>query len=459
MPLIDLTTTDFGSLTENVNRLKLSNMYVIKNPLSLSGKSYISRPSVSTLSQISGQRIRGIFNNESNGETTLFVVADSSFYTVSPTGSYEKIGDIPGQAFCSFASSIYHVAIVSDGGVFLYDGMTLTQVAVPDFQKASGITSLDNYFIISIENTNKFYWIRPAETIIDPLNFSSAERSPSDIVALTALGDELWTIGKTTTEIFIDSGDTNAPFIRIAGRVYQLGCADKNSLVKCNKNSIPCLVWVTSTKEVVLTQGVPSKISNTSVEELLKRSSNFMAWTFRTNRHDFYILTTDNETIVYDIHADDWYRWSSYQKDTWDASSGVQVDDKIYAINPAQGLIYSLTSSPVDNTTDYIVCEVGGFIPNTTNVALPCNTITLFTNYGFSSSYSNGPLIEVRFSDNAGSTWSPYYQAAAGTKGRYNTTIRFRSLGSFRRPGRFVEFRFSEINTFRLDGATLNDSA
>ena len=459
MPLIDLAKTDFGSLTENVNRIKLSNMYMVENPLSVSGLSYIARPSISLFGNIPSAKIRGIFYQSGNGTTTIYVVAGDNFYKLNADGSTTLIGPTPGSDFCTFATTIYHIAIVSDGVLYLSDGTSIFIVDTPDAQQVSDVTSLDNYFIVGIKNSNKFYWIEPGQTTMDALSFASAERNPDDIVTVITVGDEMWAIGQSTVEIFTDSGDANAPFLRIPGRVYQVGCVDKHSIVKCNKDSIPCLIWVTPTKEVVLAQGVPGKISNESIEELLKKSSTFVAWTFRTNRHDFYVLTTDNETVVYDLNTGQWYRWSSYQKQTWDAYSGVQIGSTIYAVNKTGGNIYVLTNNAVDNTSDYIVCEIGGFMPNPTNNSVVCNAITLFLNYGYSPSYTSGPVVELRWSDDSGATWTPYYQGSLGLKGGYDTTVRFRSLGSFNRPGRYIELRFSEISSFRLDGATLNDTA
>lgn len=458
MPLITLAKTDFGSLSENLPRLKLKNMYLVENPLSISQVSYISRPSLNLFSTLPDSNIRGIYSQSGNGITTIYVVTDVGLYTLAPDGTYEYIGPISGTSFCTFSSTIYYIAIASDGALYLYDGTSLTSVAIPDDGRVSDVTSLDNYLIVGMENTNKFYWIKPGDLVIDPLSFASAERNPDDIVSMISVGDELWAIGQKTIEIFTDSGNSTAPFVRLPGRVYEIGCADKRSLVRCNKDSIPCLIWVTPTKEVILTQGVPSKISNESIEELLRGSSSFTGWTFRANRHDFYVLTTDNETIVYDINAGNWYRWSSYRKDTWDAFSGVQINADIYVVNNTGPYIYKLSNSASDSGTDFIVCEVGGFMPNPTNNSVVCNAITLFLNYGVSSLYTSGPKVEFRFSDDAGNTWSDYYHGFLGTRGAYDTTVRYRSLGSFNRPGRYVEFRFSELTNIRFDGSTMNDN-
>lgn len=453
---IDLTKSDFGSLNSNVPRLKVSNMYVVENPLSVNQYSYIARPSLGLLTTIPNQKIRGIWYQAQGGGTRIYVVAGTSLYILNADYTYTRIGDIPGTSFCTFASTIFHIAIVSDGALFLYDGSTLSSVSVPDSQIISDVTSLDNYFIVGILNSNKFYWTRPGEITIDALDFASAERNPDDIVTMISVGDELWSIGQSTVEIFTDSGDQDAPFIRIPGRVYQLGCEDKQSIVRTLKDSLPCLVWVTPSKEVVLAQGQPYKISDESIEELLKNSTTFTGWAFRTNKHDFYVLTTDIVTVVYDLTLGLWYRWSSYQQETWKALSGIQINDQVYAVSDASGEIYTLTYNPKDLSLDFLVCEVGGFIPNSTNVPIPCNSVTLFLNYGYSTSYSQNPLIEHRWSDDGGSTWATYVQGSLGSQGNYDTDVQYRSLGQIKKPGRYVEFRFSEIQNFRLDGAVMN---
>jgi hypothetical protein len=319
------------------------------------------------------------------------------------------------------------------------------------------VTALNNYFIVGIKNSNRFYWIEPGESTIDGLSFISAERNPDDIVSVVAIGDELWVIGQSTCEVFSSSGDINAPFIRISGRVYQTGCVDKHSVTQTLKNTIPCLIWITPSKEVVLSQGVPSKISNEAIEEVLKKATTFTAWTFRTNRHDFYILNTDIATLVYDITSNLWYRWSSYQKDFWNAISGIHINDTVYAVTNFDGKVYKLTYETQVSGGEYLVCEVGGFIPNNTRTPAACSDITLYVNTGSSNSYIDDPLVELRWSDDGGKNWSAYIQGSMGLQGLYSTNVSFRSLGQIKRPGRHIEVRFSELQSFRLDGATLND--
>ena len=457
MPIIELANSDFESKSENVSRTKLSNMYIVQNPLSLSGYSYVPRPSLTQIIDNTGSQNRGIWCQSSAGQTTIYAVSGETLYVVTPYNSLIAVGRISGTGPCTFSSTIYGIGIVADGAFYIYDNVTLTSVAIPDNLSAGDITSLDNYFIISIINSNKFYWVLPGETTIDPLSFASAERNPDDIVSVKSVGDELWLLGQSTAEVFIDTGDVNAPFTRISGRVYDTGCVDRLTPVKSLKNTLPCLIWVTPSKEVVLSQGTPSKISDESVEEVLKKARTFKAWSFTTNRHDFYVLNTDLASFVYDLTSDKWYRWSSYEHPYWLASLGIQVQDTIYAVNTENGQIFTLGYDATDSEGDFLVCEVGGFIPNISINSLPCNWITLFLSYGSSSSYTTAPIIEIRWSDDGGKTWTNYMQGQTGAKGLYDTEVTYRSLGKIVRPGRNIEIRFSEVQVFRLDGATLNE--
>lgn len=459
MPSLDLVLEDFESKRESVSRNKLSNLYTVQNPVSISSVSYVPRPVLTHYATLSSTPAisRGLWYEAKGGSLFVYAVTGTTLYKVTSPDVIEAVGTIPGSGKCTFANTMYYTAIVSDGNLFLYDGSTVIPVEVPDLQEVEDITSLDNYLIIAIKNSSKYYWITPGATEIDPLSFASSERNPDDIVSVATLGDELWQLGQETVEIFTDSGEVDAPFVRISGRVYSTGCASKTSVVKTLKNSLPCLIWITPNKEVVLAQGDPSKISNESVEELLKTVSEFNCWSFRVNKHDFYIINTTKFTLVYDITQGRWCRWSTYQKETWDALFGINIRDTVLVLDEGSNIIYSLSQGTEDAGSEYLICEVSGFIPNTSSSSVPCNVVNMFMAYGIGSSYVTPPTIEMRWSDDGGKTWSAYLQASQGLQGSYTSDVSFRSLGRINKPGRYFEFRFSESQSFRLDGVLYND--
>lgn len=265
-------------------------------------------------------------------------------------------------------------------------------------------------------------------------------------------------IGTNTTEVWAGSGDADAPFIRISGRIFNTGCISEASVVSGVNNSLPALFWVSDTLEVILAQGSPSKVSNDYIEEVLRNSAYYYSWFFRKQRNDFYIISTDLATLVFDVNSGSWSNWSSRGQDTWKVSKGVQKDISLYGIDILRsGTIYKIAEGLKDEETDWLVCEVTGFVPHNNIKPLICQSVKLISNPGFSSEYGTEPLVEMRWSDDQGANWSDYMQASLGDRGLTNQSIEFRSLGLITIPGRTFEFRFSLSQPFRIDYAILNN--
>jgi len=456
--IIELAKGHFGSLSKNVPEVKVVNFYAAQNPTTPSGYSFVSRPSLQSLVNLPGQTIRGIYYQQGWLNDNLIIVADDKLFRVdSSTGIHTLVGTIPGLSECKFSASFYHLAILSDGRLYLFDGATITSVNIPDNQLVSDITSLNNYIILSIQNTNKFFWVVPGNDFIDPLDFASAESNPDYLVSVKSTSDELWFLGNNTTEVWAPSGQADAPFIRITGRVYNTGCFNNQSVSSAMKESSPAIIWVSEAREVVIAQGIISKISNDFVEEVLRNSSYYYGWYFRRNRNDFYVLTTDIYTLVYDITLDTWYHWNTYLKPNWDASKGVQVGDKVFVCNlMRKAEISVLAEAAKDGTTDWIVCEITGTVFNTTRNPVNCAFLDVSANSGFAGSYLADPIVEMRWSDDQGANWSNYMQTTLGSRGSTKSQVSFRSLGQIKQPGRMFEFRFSGVDNFRLDYVNMN---
>lgn len=107
---------------------------------------------------------------------------------------------------------------LTGGGTHVLQG-----VEVPDGQGVRSLTSLSGYVLASIALSQKFYWINPGEVVIDPLNFAEKEANPDNIVDMVTIGDQAIICGEGSTENWYASGDFNAPFLPVEGRVYRRG--------------------------------------------------------------------------------------------------------------------------------------------------------------------------------------------------------------------------------------------
>jgi hypothetical protein len=456
MPQIALNKSVFKSLDQSIPDVKLNNFYLTENPLTPEQLSLVSRPILQSYINLGSEPIRGFWRQEGSFNNDWLIVLGTTLLRFDGVNVVTQIGTLEGLGYCQFAGTSDKVVIIS--GVFAYisDGATTSKLALPDDQPAGSVASINGYFVISILNSMRFYWIRPGGATVDALDFASAERTPDAIVAVVVISDELWFLGESSVEVWAPTDDANAPFQRISGRVFTFGCSSKTTTVSTSVGGYPCLIWVSQNKEVVLAQGSPQIISNPSIEEFLRSSSDYRAWSFRRNRNDFYILHTSQGTLVFDLTQGSWYDWQTYGQITWKANLGIQVNDKVYASSNTGGDIFLLDEGGA-SSDDLLICEVSGFIPIEGQNTVVCGNINVSASFGASPSYTSSPKIEIRFSDDRGFSWSEYYQQTLGLKGDYSANASFRSLGSMKKPGRFIELRFSEASRFRLDYVTYNE--
>ena len=457
---IPLGLGDWGSVTQDIQRLKLHNMYVVANPSSPDEVSRVSRPTLTTSFTVGSGPIYSMWSQPNILNGDILVISGSELYRVNGiTKSSTLLGNIPGTSRVDIAGTQLIgqpdiIFLVRDGVLYNCDGTTISVVSVPDGQPVSSIATLNGYFVFSITNTQKFYWLEPGSTVVDPLNFASAERIPDPIISVNVISDEIWFLGLSGPEVWTPTGDLNTPFQRVSGRVYKEGCHNKDSVVTTAIDGLPALLWVTDTKAVVKAQGAPAKVSNESVEELLKTSDNISAWLFRYNRHDFYVISSELFTLVYDITANLWSKWDTYLLPYWVAQCGIQLRSTVYSGDYTSNKIFEFEEGVGDDDLP-VIREVSGFI-GAGNKPIKIAEVIAYVNSGWSPSYDINPTLELRWSDDMGATWSDYVPASIGERGDYLRSVSYRNLGLLRGAGRIFEFRISDLVRFRIDFCTLN---
>jgi len=455
MPIIPLGYADGNSSNEELAKIRMRNMYLTENRYSPDKLTRFSRPTVDLFADLGIEPIYGVFYQEGALDSDWYVVCGERLYKIGTYNVPVLIGPIPGAGICQFAATVSKLMILRNGIVYTTDGTTIYTVTMPDNRLVGSIATIDNYFIMTQLGYYRFYWMTPTETDPDALSYASAERSPDSIVAVAVISDEIWFIGADNVEVWQTTGDKDAPYQRISGRVYSYGCADPNSVVNTIYNGLPCILWVSQKGSVVMGQGNTDTVSTKAVELALQGATNYRAWSFRWNRTEFYILTTDQKTFVYNIDNQTWATWDSYGHDNFRGHLGFQVNQDVYAGDSVSGKIWKFTDGYSDNG-EQVVREISGFLVETSTKAM-CFSVNARINAGWPPNYDYTPMVEMRFSDDYGFTYSPYYQIQMGPKGAYDFDVTWRSLGDYGRPGREFEFRFSDIAKFRIDYATINE--
>lgn len=160
----------------------------------------------------------------------------------------------------------------TDLDLFITDGVTLqytdgaaalATIATPDDIPMVSLDVFNSYTLCVRNNSDRFYWINPGEITIDPLNFATAERLPDGVLQVRAVGDEFWLLGEKTIEPYRATGEGDAPFARIEGRVFEFGIFG-GTAVRMKDTSVICIADDGAAYAIA---GTPNLISNPSVAE------------------------------------------------------------------------------------------------------------------------------------------------------------------------------------------------
>jgi hypothetical protein len=122
----------------------------------------------------------------------------------------------------TMANASWGGAVLAGGGATAFD-----TIDVPDGIGIVSVATIIGFTICVIAPTfqenGRYYFLRPGEIEIDPLDFETAERSPDPAWNAVPIGDHFWLPGWDSTEDQYPTGDGDAPFQRQEGHLFDKG--------------------------------------------------------------------------------------------------------------------------------------------------------------------------------------------------------------------------------------------
>ena len=85
------------------------------------------------------------------------------------------------------------------------------------------LATVSGYVLVSVKNSQQFYWLNPGSLVLDPLNFAEKESNPDNILNILTVGDSVYIAGNGSMENWYATGNIDAPFAPYEGRVYARG--------------------------------------------------------------------------------------------------------------------------------------------------------------------------------------------------------------------------------------------
>ena len=202
------------------------------------------------------------------------------------------------------------------GGDTSTPAQTITDTGAPT--EVSGLTSIKGYTVAAETDTQRLYFATygPTDSRSNPPPWSpiflEASANPDGIITIASGWEELFVLGRSSTEAHYATGDADIPFTLLNGSVTDVGAINNRTLQKIQGS----WVYLTPQKQVVMVQGRQAQPISTQIEYDLHKLDKPKYGEAFTLLNRFYVLTfpPDDKTFVFDFETKLWYEWLDWSQ-------------------------------------------------------------------------------------------------------------------------------------------------
>lgn len=439
MPFFDLIAAATSARSRAASAQRLLNLYAEKQDEAIV---LYGTPGLREWATVGTGPIRGI-KKATNG--FAYVVSGNEAYKVATDKTTTLLGTVAGtgpvalaengvQMFIAAGLPSYIVTLATD---------TIAEISDEDFPGAGMVGFLDGFFLFNEPNTGRF-WATSAYdgSMIDPLDFATAEGAPDPLMSLLIDHREIWLFGTDSTEVWYNAGNPDFPFERVNGAYIEHGCAATFSVAKAD-NTVFWLGQDENGRGVVWRADgyTPRRVSTHEIEHKLSRYetvSDAVAWVYQQDGHLFYVLNfpSENVTWCYDIATGMWaergYRNPADGLINRHRGANHMAFANLNIVGDhTSGKLYELSTDVYTDDGDPLVREITvNHIRTGKRVFYAEAEVRLDTGVGLTEGQGSDPQIMLQMSDDAGRTWGSEHWRPMGKIGDYLRRVIWRRLGS-----------------------------
>jgi len=320
------------------------------------------------------------------------------------------------------------------------------------FQGGSSVDIVDNYFVYNYPGSQEWAASNPLSPITYGLSFASKDGSPDNLVSIIVDHREVYLMGETSSEVWVDVGTFPFPFQRIPGTNTQHGISATFSVSRLG-NSFAFLSRNNRGQAQIMQMNgyIPQRISTHAVENTLVNNyvEDAIAWTYQQEGHEVYVISfpTLDLTWAYDVTTQMWHKWlwidntNTYHRHRGNCCAvfnnlvlvGDWQNGQIYSLDPNNYTdngqeIRRLRRAPhlvTDLQRQYLEEFQIQFQPGVGTTGLSNPSVSP----GSSDAPTTNPQAMLRWSNDGGSTWSNEHWVSIGSEGKYNNRAIWRRLG------------------------------
>lgn len=383
-----------------------------------------------------------------------FAVNKSEFFTFDTTA-----GRVYAKSFELGPSSQAQYTVFSDGSSdnYLYYKNGITGISSINNYLANGYQGVENStqldfadgYIIALQSDSNYFYVSDLDSPnFNALSFGVTEGNADKNVGMIVNHRYLWVFGERTTEIYVNTGNSDFPFQRVSGGFLERGCAAGDSIAKIDG----VILWLGRDEfgqgSVFAAQGLSAqRISTHAIEQAISDYADIStasAYTYQFEGHKFYVLNFAEATWVYDLSTNLWHKRAytnagdlerhRSEFHIFDQATGKHIvsdynSNNLYTLDndvytDAGAAITRLRSFPHASSENKKIFFNRLFLDMETGVGLDGGVL------------GSEPIVMLTWSNDGGHTWSDEvmatFDANVGGIGDYKKRVLWRRLGSSR---------------------------
>ena len=380
-----------------------------------------------------------------------WTISGRQAFRVDQGGGVTSIGGIPTDGPVYMVRNrrvVPQVAIQSSGLLYVIDTgtSTMTQVTDVDLPPGSSITVLDGYGIIPVSNGRWFISGLDDFTTWDALEFGTADSNPDEIVRAATREGELVLFGERSTEWWRDTGDVDFAFAGGRVAIAEIGCLAAGSVATLDRT----LIWVAHDGTVRIMQGYDGqRISTHEVERAIAAVSpgELTSTSWASRGHQFYALSSNSWTYVWNKTTGTWSERKSYGSDRWRGSVVSKLGTQWIVGDATLGKLYRMSPDATAEGSDPLVMTVqtppSHAFPYRASVGRLDIDVIPGVGLNTNSAAELDPEMMVKWSHNGGQTWAVERRVRLGRQGESTLRAVLWRLGIIPSTGRTYEFSIS----------------
>lgn len=203
--------------------------------------------------------------------------------------------------------------------------VTVTDADLPTPFKPQ-ILFLDGYIFLVKEGTADIYnsaLNNPTSWV--PGDFITAEMLPDTLIRIARLNNYVIAMGSTSIEYFFDAGNASgSPLQRNDTPVKQVGYLG-GFATHGNKIYFIGSTSTTGPEMYILEDFKMDTLNAAPLRRALRTSDTYLGAIVTNGGHDFYVLSLDGQTLVYDVNTKLWFKWKWQETARFPISYSVQL--------------------------------------------------------------------------------------------------------------------------------------